>query len=377
LLIEYHSGQDLNQFVKQNGAQAQEKVLRWTLEIADILEYLHGQDPPIIHRDVTPENLFVCYSGAVHVIYFGIATTIDRIRRTEVGTVRGKFEYLAPEQIASQPLDRRVDVFALGVVLFELATGRRLFRRDNQAATMMAVLTDPVPPLSSFRPGAPEELEAVCARALAKDRRDRYATAAEMRRDLLACARKTSDDDLPEALGARMRVLFSDRIAEKAEMLSRVRQGTAVGDMPAAEVDVNVELGTVCDRADPSSPEGVLQPQKTNRRRLLGGLALVALSLGMVGALATWRASRATPTQGALATPTPPASAIAAPIAPAGEGSESAFAPSASLPVEPTSVPATPHPRAPARARGWAAPPHASAAPLPAASHARPAPTIW
>jgi len=120
LLIEYHSGQDLNQFVKQNGAQPEEKVLRWTLEIADILDYLHSHDPPIIHRDVTPDNLVLEAGGSIVMIDFG---TANEFLGKATGTLVGKQSFIAPEQFRGKACVQS-DFYALGCTLHFLLTGQ-------------------------------------------------------------------------------------------------------------------------------------------------------------------------------------------------------------------------------------------------------------
>lgn len=202
-----------------------------------------GRPLQIVHRDVSPQNIFVTYDGHVYVIDFGIATTVDRICRTEEGSVRGKFEYMAPEQLEGGKLDRRADVFALGVVLFELVSGKRLYRRSSQAEMVAAILCEPPPDLTSVRPGTPPRLAEICSRALSKSPADRHATAAELRRELLAFVGQAATlPDVEEALGALMHRVFPDRIAEKIALGGDLRAGREVETLPAAEVDLAVEI---------------------------------------------------------------------------------------------------------------------------------------
>jgi serine/threonine-protein kinase len=258
-----------------------------------------GRPLALVHRDVSPQNVFVTYAGAIHVIDFGIATTADRVSRTEAGVVRGKFEYLAPEQLRSEPIDRRVDIFGLGILLLEVASGRRAFKRSSHAATMTAILSEPAPKLTALRPDAPAELDAICARALSKEPEDRFQTAAEMRRELLAFIRKRTQEDTAEKLGALMRNLFPDRIARKTEMLQRVRQGAELAEIPQAEVDIEIDLPTAVDPRtsfSQSISKHPLTPQPAPRRRR-APLYVLALSLvlvvGVLGVTArAWRERR-------------------------------------------------------------------------------------
>src|SRR5256885_4656462 len=129
-----------------------------------------GQPLHIVHRDVSPANILVSYEGEVKVTDFGIAKADAQSVKTRTGVVKGKFSYMSPEQIKSQPLDGRSDVFALGVTLHETLTARRLFRRDSELAVMHDILETVPPAPSSLRPGLPKELDAICARAPEKDR---------------------------------------------------------------------------------------------------------------------------------------------------------------------------------------------------------------
>ncbi|MEJ7732676.1 MAG: serine/threonine-protein kinase [Polyangiaceae bacterium] len=192
----------------------------------------------VVHRDVSPQNLFLTYAGGVKVLDFGIAKAADRFTRTEAGQLKGKFEYMSPEQCRGTPLDRRSDVFALGILLHEMTTGRRLFKRAAELDTLKAICEEDVPPPSSLRPGYPKRLDAVCMRALARRPADRYSTAAEMRRELVGIAKEVESEVLPEeVLARRMTRLFPDRIEEKRDMLRKFRAGSGITSVPPAELD--------------------------------------------------------------------------------------------------------------------------------------------
>src|SRR5262249_8141659 len=103
-----------------------------------------GRSKRVVHRDVSPQNVLGTYAGQVKVVDFGIAKAGDRYTKTEAGQLKGKFEYMSPEQCLSKPLDRRSDVFALGILLHELTTGRRLFKRESELATLKAICEQPV-----------------------------------------------------------------------------------------------------------------------------------------------------------------------------------------------------------------------------------------
>jgi len=130
----------------------------------------------LVHRDVSPSNLFVTTSGVVKVLDFGIAK-VRGTAETELGTVKGKSQYMAPEQVLGEPVDRRCDVFALGIVLFELATHQRLFKRDSEYLAAKAILEEPIARADAVDPAVPRALADVIAKALARSRDDRYADA--------------------------------------------------------------------------------------------------------------------------------------------------------------------------------------------------------
>jgi serine/threonine-protein kinase len=276
------------------------------LHAAHEAKSVDGRPLGIVHRDVSPQNIFITYAGAVHVIDFGIAITADRMKRTEPGVVRGKFEYLAPEQLRGGEVDRRADIFSLGVVVLEAASGHRIYKRAAPADSLMAILSEPVPKLRATRPDAPAELEAILCRALAKEPGARFATALEMRRELLAFTRKRTDADLGEKLGRLMRDVFGDRIEEKSDMLRRVREGDLVRSLPPAEADVTVELPTAARPKADAPPRG-------RRLGLLVASALLAVAIA-AGVFASRRpAAKAAPQPVAEPAPTPAPSASVAP----------------------------------------------------------------
>ena len=138
---------------------------------------IDGQKLSIVHRDVTPSNIMLPANGGVKILDFGIAQATNFARQVETGggRVKGKLAYLSPEQVRLEELDARSDVFALGVVLWEMLTGQRLFAGENEFITMRVVTQTVPPPPSSKRPGVPPALDAIVARALEREREQRYA----------------------------------------------------------------------------------------------------------------------------------------------------------------------------------------------------------
>jgi eukaryotic-like serine/threonine-protein kinase len=246
------------------------------LHAAHELRGADGSLQGVVHRDVSPDNVFIGYDGTVRLLDFGIAKAADRITRTEAGELKGKFAYMSPEQCAGRPLDRRSDLFSLAVVLFEALTLRKLFRRPSTLATMRAVLDDPIPRVRDFRAECPAEVDAVVARALERNLASRHANALELRAALREALQRTTPDASPDqSLAAMMQALFADRIAEKSDMLSRLRDGSSISVVPVPEVDLEVELPSVA----------LLETRRERPRRswvwpsAIGAAVVVAISI--------------------------------------------------------------------------------------------------
>jgi len=165
----------------------------------------------VVHRDVTPSNLMVSFEGAVKLVDFGIAKASHRTTETRAGTIKGKIEYLSPEQCSSTEVDRRSDVFSLGIVMWELLTGERLFRRETDFLTMNAIVNDDAPPPSRVRPDVPPDLDRVVATALARNPDRRFASAGAMLEELETVAARHQVAVSTTALGRYLRELFGER----------------------------------------------------------------------------------------------------------------------------------------------------------------------
>jgi serine/threonine-protein kinase len=194
IVMEFLEGQPFHQVLKsayeREGTLSLELVVQIAIAALDGLHYAHELKDPenrplcIVHRDVSPQNLFVTYDGAVKLLDFGIAKNALQDGRTRTGLLKGKVSYMAPEQARGDELDRRADIWSLGVVLWEAVTGSRLFKASNEAATLHMTLTDDVAAPSTRRPDLPPDLDAILMRALQRDPAQRYATAAQMRDEL-------------------------------------------------------------------------------------------------------------------------------------------------------------------------------------------------
>ncbi|HRC58507.1 MAG TPA: serine/threonine-protein kinase, partial [Kofleriaceae bacterium] len=183
-------------------------------QVTEALHYAHelrdrdGTFLNIIHRDVTPSNIVITESGVAKVLDFGIAKAKNVSTETQTGTVKGKHAYMAPEQLRGQIIDRRVDVYAVGVLLYEMLALRRLFQRRTDYLTLQAVMEHPVPDIRTFRPDASSALSAALGRALHRDRSERYETVRQLGAavgDAIAAQdRVWTPSQLGEQLGARV-----------------------------------------------------------------------------------------------------------------------------------------------------------------------------
>ncbi len=159
-------------------------------KLCEGLDYAHrkkdgmGRDMNIVHRDVSPQNVLISYEGEVKVIDFGIAKAAGKATKTQAGILKGKFGYMSPEQIRGLPLDRRSDVFAIGVCLYEMLTGERLFVGDSDFSVLEKVRKAEVTPPSTYNRRVPEQLEKIVLKALARDVDTRYQYANELADDL-------------------------------------------------------------------------------------------------------------------------------------------------------------------------------------------------
>jgi serine/threonine-protein kinase len=256
LVMEYLEGESLSNVTRRMKARGENLPYGLVAYVlAEACAGLHaahelrdgnGEPVGLVHRDVSPQNVFVTYDGAIKVVDFGIAKTGASAEESP-GTVRGKHAYMAPEQIRGEPADRRTDVFALGIVLYEQLTGHRLFKRFNPAAVARAVLTDPIVMPSRAEPSVPKTLEAICMRALSRAPDQRYATAAEMRRELLVAMRELASEEPSAELAQLMVEVFSDRISDKRVLLRNVREGSVVDHIPVGDVDVTIEIPGIED----------------------------------------------------------------------------------------------------------------------------------
>ncbi len=348
LVMEYLVGENLAGLVRRltrRGERISYGLAAYIIaEVCDGLHYAHelvdeaGNPLQLVHRDVSPQNVFVTYGGDVKLLDFGVATAAHRLTQTASGEVKGKYAYMSPEQCRGEPLDRRSDIFSLGTVLYELTTMRRLFKRPNELQVMKAITEEPIPRPTRDAPDYPACLEAICVRALARDPEHRYATAAEMREDLLRAMETLGvEGDPHEAIASKFARIFSDRMTQKRELIDRVRRGDDLTALLAPEVDEQVEVPIVSQGdGTPLSDVRPASRAKTVRTRrsytfLAAFLLAIAGGAGVGAYLRMREPASVKPTEKLAVVPLPAPIAIDAPPVEAEVGSAE----------EPTSPPVT------------------------------------
>ncbi len=333
---------------------------------ADALRGLHaaheatdeaGNPLDIVHRDVSPQNVLVGADGSARVLDFGVAKASGRQQTTREGQVKGKFAYMAPEQITNVCVTRQSDVFAASIVLWEALTGVRLFQAESEPALLARVLSAPIPAPSTVARGIDPELDCIVLRGLARDLAVRYPSAREMARDLEAHAALASASQVAEWVEH----LASDELAERAARVAAIEN-----ESRSERVSVTTVLAGGTENAG-ASPDDDGDRQSRAQRRGWRTIAAGALGLAaIVAALGATRMQRlrahdhSTPAPAAAAPPSAAAlaGATAAPPDPGIQGPAAVTAH-----AEPTTTAtATPLPGAPGAKPARPAAPRSSSA---------------
>lgn len=327
--MEYVHGQDLAAVLQASSAAGEMVPLAHALTIvAGVAAGLHaahdrrGTDGAllgVVHRDVSPSNVLVGYDGCVKVVDFGIAKLAAQDGKTRTGGFVGKARYSSPEHVQGQPLDRRSDLFSLGIVLFELTCGRRPFDGDSDFAAMQAIVGGEPPRPSELVPGYPPALEDIVLRALRRGRDARFATAQELQLALEDFARQAQIALSSAALSAYMSALFDGKVSAWREAR---RAGRSLSDHVVATATGGTLDLAALDAMAPlaaAKPEVVAlrdAPRRRSRassRRWAMAVAAVAAIAGVAGAAWPVRApdAPAAPTTAPRREPSAPARAPA------------------------------------------------------------------
>jgi len=307
IVMEYLEGRSLAEILEHGRERFPLGLhLRVLSEALRGLHYSHelcdydGTPLGVVHRDMSPHNVLVTFEGQVKVLDFGLAK-VAGTADTQSGVLRGRLHYMAPDQLAEdRALDRRADVYAAGVMLWEAAAGRRLWHDVSEPVIMRRVLEGRLPPPSSVNPRVPPELERICMRALARHPEDRHATAAELASDVDTVAAQLDEPNDCRALAEAMTREFGDvRQARHREIEARLaRAGRATG----AFARPTSGLRRRDLRTAPHGPAGTTRsvsnlpvPRRHLGRGYAIGALLVATTVAVAGRLTRGPAGHAEP----------------------------------------------------------------------------------
>jgi len=349
LVMEYIDGDTLARLLARSTGQGQRLPLPVSLRIGlDMLAGLHaahelrdGSGTPLelVHRDVSPQNVLVGLDGIARITDFGVARAATRLSATRVGQLKGKVAYMAPEQAqGGDEIDRRADVFSAGVVIWECLAARRLFKAENEMATLSRVLSDAVPPLSRVAPHVPAPIADVVMRALERDPANRYPTCAAFADELDAAVQRTDRLATPREVGSYLEAVLGEETAVQREAVrlwllrNEPEPSQAPRSVPPSALNGTVSQAAVSlpeSSASRSYTRSGLGRARAGSRALLGLLAVGVAAAAFYTARAIRESSSA---------PSGPA-AVAAEAAPA--GAPTAASPAA-VPPAAVSPPAAP-----------------------------------
>jgi serine/threonine protein kinase len=229
IAMEYISGRDMRRIIPKAEGMGIPFPMVYALKIASSvcegLYYAHqrtdmyGNALQIVHRDVTPENIFVSFDGTVKILDFGIAKAANQIEQTRAGEIKGKLSYMSPEQCMGKVLDHRSDLFSLGVVLYEWITGFKLFTGDSEVAILKTISEGKIYQPSYFKADVPDAVEQILMKALEKDRDQRYQSAWDMQYDLDQFLSKYEFTPSNIHLANFMKQLFTDELDQERKRL--------------------------------------------------------------------------------------------------------------------------------------------------------------
>lgn len=220
MVMEYLEGQSFSSILRRaRQEQAPVPTYLHLRGLADSLQGLHyahelkdfdGTPLNLIHRDVSPQNIFVTYDGQVKMLDFGIAKAITSSSETKAGVIKGKIAYMAPEQFLGEKLDRRVDIYGMGAVLWQAATGQRLWRGVPDGQVIHRVIRGEIPPPSAVNSDVHPELERIVLKALSRERDERYFTCVELQEDLETLIEDMNGKVTGRQLGQHIATMFAD-----------------------------------------------------------------------------------------------------------------------------------------------------------------------
>ncbi len=305
IAMEHVHGEDLRSIVRQMKKKSVfefplEHALAIVLGMCSGLSYAHekheldGSELNIVHRDISPQNVVVTFTGDVKIVDFGIAKSDSRVgESTKSGKLKGKVPYMSPEQARGESIDARSDVFSAGVMLFELTTGKRLFKGASEYETLRLICERDYPRPSDVRSDYPLGLEPIVMKALAKDVNQRYQSARELQSDLESFVRSNQIAVSHIALNQFMQSLFEDKLAAQKEALLQGKQLADIIEMQHAmtaahesDVDASGRHMVSSTNSMPAAARTVTDMSVERHRSKSGlvlGIVAAVLALGAVG----------------------------------------------------------------------------------------------
>jgi serine/threonine-protein kinase len=294
IAMEHIHGEDIRSIIRAMKKNAvtefpMEHAISIILGVCAGLAYAHekrdldGALLNIVHRDISPQNIVVTFTGDVKIVDFGIAKSETQTGEdTKSGQLKGKVPYMSPEQAAGEAIDWRSDIFATGIILFELTTGKRLFKGASEYETLKLICDKDYPLPTQVRPTYPPALERIVMKALAKRREDRYQSAREMQGDLEAFVREERIAVSQVKLTHWMHWLFEAKLAAQKEALQDIKQ---LADIIASQHGTQFDAGTITNGSGLKSAPGASLTNAAAPKRSSAGLwiALVAVLGGAVG----------------------------------------------------------------------------------------------
>jgi serine/threonine-protein kinase len=236
IAMEYIQGENLRTIAKAARKAGKPLPLGHIVKImsqaCEGLYYAHtkqdtsGKPLNIVHRDISPQNILVSFDGVTKLVDFGIAKAATQVQETRSGVLKGKYAYMSPEQCLGRPVDARSDIFATGIVLWELATGTRLYRMSSELMILKEITEGRVVPPREVNQSIPAELEAIILKALEKDPKNRFQDAIQMHLALEEFMRNAQLSSSAVHLAGYLRDLFPDRL----ESLRKIEEAQAAGD---------------------------------------------------------------------------------------------------------------------------------------------------
>ncbi len=310
LVMEYIEGDTLARLLARAASTGKKLPVSIALRVAiDMLSGLHAahelhddlnQPVNLVHRDVSPQNVLVGQDGIARITDFGVARAASRLTATRVGQLKGKIAYMAPEQAAgAEDLDRRADVFSSGIVVWEALAQKRLFKAENEAATLSRVIAEPVPLLFQIAPQVSKEVSGVVMRSLDRDVNKRFPSCAAFADALEAAAALKDKVATPRELAAYVQEVMGQEIAQQRDnvrtwLAHSEPTGAAATELPSGVVpSSSVSAAAISLPGFEASRSGlsaslstVQQPKRSRVPLVLGGLLLIGL-LGAGGFMLT------------------------------------------------------------------------------------------